>query len=241
MAIGAAVGFVGGLFGFGGALIAIPLLTTGFGFSQHTSQGTAVVMALASVSTTLVTYARNRLLPVNEGLFMAACSTVMGLVASQFVRYVPDDALHRGFGIFLVALAALVWFGHLGEDDGPAPLSTAAQAGIGSLAGALSGFFVVGGALVSVPLLERAAQYSQQRAQAMVLLMIVPASLIGLISYASAGYVRWGPALALGAGAAAVAPLGARTALAMKPRLLRRLFALVQAGAGVLLVVGNGR
>jgi hypothetical protein len=30
----------------------------------------------------------------------------------------------------------------------------------------LSGFFVVGGALVSVPLLERIAQYSRQRAQA---------------------------------------------------------------------------
>ena len=69
--------------------------------------------------------------------------------------------------------------------------------------------------------------------------MIGPASVIGLISYASAGYARWGAALALGAGAAAVAPLGARTALAMKPRLLKRLFALVQAGAGVLLVVGQ--
>lgn len=229
------------MFGIGGALIAIPLLTTGFGFSQHTSQGTALVMALAGVSATLVAYARNRLLQVYEGLFMAACSTVMGLVASQLVRYVPDEALHRGFGIFLIGLAALVWFGHLGEGDRPAPLSTAAQVGIGSLAGALSGFFVVGGALVSVPLLERAAQYSQQRAQAIVLLMIVPASVIGLISYASAGYVRWGAALALGAGAAALAPLGARTALAMKPRLLRRLFALVQAGASVLLVVGNGR
>jgi uncharacterized membrane protein YfcA len=94
------------------------------------------------------------------------------------------------------------------------------QIGIGSLAGALSGLFVVVGALVSVPLLERAAGYSQQRAQAMVLLMLVPASALAL-------------------GAVALAPFGTRTALAMKPRLLRRCFAVVQAGAGLLLVAGR--
>jgi uncharacterized membrane protein YfcA len=51
--------------------------------------------------------------------------------------------------------------------------------------------------MVSVPLLERAAGYSQQRAQAMVLLMLVPASAIGLVVYSSAGHVRWKDALAL--------------------------------------------
>ena len=68
------------------------------------------------------------------------------------------------------------------------------------MAGALSGLFVVGGALVSVPLLERVAGYSQQRAQAMVLVMLVPASAIGLVVYSSAGYVRWGEACALAGG-----------------------------------------
>jgi uncharacterized protein len=239
VAIGAAVGFAGGLFAIGGALIAIPLLTAGFGFSQHVSQGTAMVMALASASVTMVLYARKKLLRMRDGVVMTACSTALGLVSSQLVRYVADGILQRGFGVFLIVLAVIVWFGHLGEGDRTAPLSAAPQVGIGSLAGALSGFFVVGGALVSVPLLERVAQYSQQRAQAMVLLMLVPASAIGLVSYASAGYVRWGPALALTVGAVALAPLGTRVALAMKPRLLRRLFALVQAGAGVLLVVGR--
>jgi uncharacterized membrane protein YfcA len=84
--------------------------------------------------------------------------------------------LQRGFGAFLIVLAVLVWFGHLGEGDRDSPLSAPVQIGIGSLAGALSGLFVVVGALVSVPLLERAAGYSQQRAQAMVLLMLVARS-----------------------------------------------------------------
>jgi uncharacterized membrane protein YfcA len=237
--LGAAVGFAGGLFAIGGALIAIPLLTAGFGFTQHDSQGTAMVMALASASMTLVIYVRRKLLSIRDGLIMIACSTALGLASSQAVRYVNDGVLQRGFGIFLIVLAVLVWFGHLGEGDRSAPLSPRVQVGIGSLAGALSGLFVVGGALVSVPLLERAAGYSQQRAQAMVLLMLVPASAIGLVVYSSAGYVRWGDALALAVGAVALAPLGAQTALAMKPRLLRRGFALVQAGAGFLLIAGR--
>jgi hypothetical protein len=237
--LGAVVGFAGGLFAIGGALIAIPLLTAGFGFTQHDSQGTAMVMALASASVTLLIYARKKLLRVRDGLIMTACSTALGLASSQMVRYVNDRVLQRGFGAFLIVLAVLVWFGHLGEGDRDSPLSAPVQIGIGSLAGALSGLFVVGGALVSVPLLERAAGYSQQRAQAIVLLLLVPASAIGLVVYSSAGYVRWEDALALALGAVALAPLGTRTALAMKPRLLRRCFAVVQAGAGLLLLAGR--
>jgi uncharacterized membrane protein YfcA len=238
VALGAAVGFAGGLFAIGGALIAIPLLTAGFSFTQHDSQGTAMVMALASACVTLAIYMRKGLLRVRDSLLMIACSTVLGLASSQVVRYVNDGILQRSFGVFLIVLAILVWFGHLGEGDRSAPLSNRAQAGIGSLAGALSGLFVVGGALVSVPLLERVAGYSQQRAQAMVLVM-VPASAIGLVVYSSAGYVRWGEALALAGGAVALAPLGTQTALAMRPRLLRRCFAVVQGVAGLLLVTGR--
>ena len=53
VALGAVVGFAGGLFAIGGALIAIPLLSAGFGFTQHDSQGTAMVIAVASACVTL--------------------------------------------------------------------------------------------------------------------------------------------------------------------------------------------
>jgi uncharacterized membrane protein YfcA len=69
--------------------------------------------------------------------------------------------------------------------------------------------------------------------------MLVPASAIGLVVYSSAGYVQWDEALALATGAVALAPLGTRAALAMKPRVLRRSFAVVQAGAGILLIAGR--
>jgi uncharacterized membrane protein YfcA len=55
----------------------------------------------------------------------------------------------------------------------------------------------------------------------MAFLMLVPASVIGLIVYSSAGYVGWSKVLALAAGTIALAPLGSRTVLAMRPRPLR--------------------
>jgi uncharacterized protein len=237
--IGAAIGFVGGLFAIGGALIAIPVLTVAFAFSQHDAQGTTVVMALASALVTMTIYARRGLLSIRGALLMTACSAVMGLVASQLVRFVSDVALQRGFGAFLIALAAVMWLGHLGESDQDRPLSVPLQVVIGSIAGALSGFFIIGGGLVSVPLLERVARYSQQRAQATALLMLVPASALGLASYATNGFVRWSVAIPLAIGAVALAPAGTKVAIAMPSWLLSRLFSLVQAVAGVLLFVGR--
>jgi uncharacterized protein len=237
--IGAIVGFAGGLFAIGGALIAIPLLTAAFGFSQHESQGTAALMALASAAVTLTVFVRSGLVRIRDGLVMAAVSTLFGLLFSQLVRFVPDGALQRGFGILLLVLAIALWFSHLGEGSATAALPAPIQTGIGALAGALSGFFIIGGGLVTVPLLERVGGYSQQKAQAMTLLMLVPASVVGFCSYAGSGYVHWETAVPLAIGSVALAPAGAKVALALKPRLLRRLFAIVQAAAGVILIVGK--
>jgi hypothetical protein len=237
--VGAAIGFAGGLFAIGGALIAIPILGVAFSLSQHDAQGTAMLMALGSALVTMIIYARKRLLSIRGSLIMTCCSAVVGFGSAQLVRFVPDALLQRGFGAFLIALAAIVWFGHFGESDEERALPLSAQVIIGAIAGALSGFFVVGGALVSVPLLERIARYSQQRAQATVLLMLVPASALGLVSYAANDFIDWGVAVPLAIGAVALAPAGTKVAIAMRPRLLRRLFSLLQAIAGIILLVGR--
>lgn len=237
--VGAAIGFAGGLFAIGGALIAIPVLTFAFSLSQHDAQGTSLLMALASAIVTMILYARRGLLSVRGSIVMVACSSVAGLAAAQAVRYVSDGALQRGFGSLLIALAVLMWFARLGESDNAQPLPPRLQIVIGTSAGALSGLFVVGGALVAVPILERLGRYSQQRAQATALLMLVPASAFGLCVYGANGFVRWETAVPLAIGALALAPFGARVAIRMQARVLRRCFAVVQACAGLLLLVGR--
>jgi uncharacterized membrane protein YfcA len=80
-----------------------------------------MVMALASAGVTLAIYVRKGLLRVRDSLLMIACSTALGFASSQLVRYVNDGILQRSFGVFLIVLAILVWFGHLGEGDRSAP------------------------------------------------------------------------------------------------------------------------
>src|SRR6185503_20256486 len=49
LALGAALGFLGGLFGIGGGIIAIPVLSLVFGMDQHLAQGTTLVMVVPNV------------------------------------------------------------------------------------------------------------------------------------------------------------------------------------------------
>ena len=60
--LGAAMGTLGGLFGIGGGLVAIPALGVLFGLDQQLAQGTALLMVLPNVLLALWRYnQRNRI------------------------------------------------------------------------------------------------------------------------------------------------------------------------------------
>lgn len=81
-------------------------------------------------------------------------------------------------------------------------------AGIGLLAGALSGLFGVGGGTVIVPFLVLFLGFDQRRAAGTSLAAIVPIATVGVISYALHGSVAWIAALLLAAGAVVGAQIG---------------------------------
>ncbi|MDQ4213607.1 sulfite exporter TauE/SafE family protein [Microbacterium capsulatum] len=81
-------------------------------------------------------------------------------------------------------------------------------AGIGLLAGLMSGLFGVGGGTVIVPMLVLLLAYDQRLASGTSLAAVVPAALVGVISYAANGQVAWIPALILAAGAVVGAQIG---------------------------------
>lgn len=81
-------------------------------------------------------------------------------------------------------------------------------AGIGLLAGLLSGLFGVGGGTVIVPFLVLFLGFDQRLAAGTSLAAIVPIATVGVISYAVHGSVAWIPALLLAAGAVVGAQIG---------------------------------
>lgn len=66
---------------------------------------------------------------------------------------------------------------------------------LGLGAGLLSGFFGVGAGIIVTPLLVLVLHFAQKRAQATSLVMVSCAATAGLITYATASYVAWLPAL----------------------------------------------
>jgi uncharacterized membrane protein YfcA len=81
-------------------------------------------------------------------------------------------------------------------------------AGIGLLAGMLSGLFGVGGGTVIVPFLVLFLTFNQRLAAGTSLAAIVPTAAVGVISYALHDSVAWIPALLLAAGAVVGAQIG---------------------------------
>ena len=95
---------------------------------------------------------------------------------------------------------------------------------IGAIGGLLSGAFGVGGGIVMVPLLITIAGFDQRHAAAISLVAIIPAALVGSISYASAGQLDLTAAVLIAAGGVVGSLIGARLLRTLPLRWLRWLF-----------------
>ncbi len=105
---------------------------------------------------------------------------------------------------------------------------------VGFVGGLISGLLGIGGGVVMVPGLVLVLGIAQRRAHATSLTAIVPIGAIGAVLYAADGGTL-SPAFAalLAAGAVVGAPLGVRVLSGMPEGVLRAMFILVVAAAGV--------
>jgi uncharacterized protein len=237
IAAGAAIGFVGGLFAVGGALIAIPVLTLATHMSQHTAQGTAMVMAISGAAATLESYWRRGWIRLSDGWAMALCCWLTTSATAHLVAYIPDRSLAIAFGIFLIFLGLYELIKRPEQERTASTVGLVVQVPVGLVAGVLSGFFVVGGALVTVPLLRAITGMDQRRSQGLALLALVPASIVGVFQYSVAGNVNWKLGVALAIGATMFASAGAAVAARLPQQSLGRGFAIVQVLAGIALTL----
>ncbi len=98
---GIAVGFINALFGAGGGMIVVPILTKS-GLDQRESQATAVSVILPlTVITCLIYYFRGTL-DINEALRYIPLGVVGAAVGSFMLKKVPDNVLKKCFAVFLL-------------------------------------------------------------------------------------------------------------------------------------------
>jgi len=110
----------------------------------------------------------------------------------------------------------------------PVPRRTAGQVLllvlIGAIGGVLSGAFGVGGGIIMIPLLTTIARMDQRRASATSLVAIIPAAIVGAVTYGLAGHLDVVAALLIAVGGVAGTFVGTRLLRRLSLGWLRWLF-----------------
>ena len=200
---GSLVGFVLGLVGGGGSIIAVPLLlyVVGIG-SPHLAIGTSAIAVSLSALTNLVNYARKGLVKWPCALTFSAAGVVGAWGGSSLAILVSGDRLLAVFGGVMVVVGIVMALRKDAEGNPDIRLnfSTARELLpllllIGLTVGALSGFFGIGGGFLIVPGLMIATGMPISYAIGTSLVAVAIFGATTSANYALAGLVDWGIAI----------------------------------------------
>ncbi len=238
LVLGAALGTVGGLFGIGGGLIAIPVLGVLFGLDQQIAQGTALVMVVPNVMLALWRYHQRNRIELRHALPLASMGFCFAWLGSIWAVGIDAQVMRIGFVAFLVALSSynlLRMFMASAKPSAQMRYPWPWLGVLGAASGAMGGLFGVGGAVVATPVLTSLFGTTQVVAQGLSLALALPSTGVTLVTYALHQQVNWNIALPLAAGGLLSISWGVKIAHAMPERLLRGLFCAFLALCAVML------
>jgi len=249
LALGVLSGVLSGAIGVGGAIITTPGVRL-LGASAFLAVGTTLPPIVVSAVSGTVRYAREGLVDWRV-LGATAPVGVLGAVAGSLASHEVPGEGHLLMVFTAVLLVISAWrmarpSGSNGPDvertaDGRTErqYSLAVAAGVGAVAGLLSGLLGIGGGALLVPafneIMELPLKSSIATSLACVGILAVP----GTITHAALGDVDWRLAFFLTLAVLPGARLGAGLAIAAKKRRLQLTVALLLGGIGVVYGLGE--
>lgn len=227
IALGAALGTMGGLFGIGGGLIAIPALGVLFGLDQQLAQGTALVMVVPNVLLALWRYHQRNRIELRPALTLSLAGLVFAWLGSIWAVGLDAEAMRIGFVVFLVVLTVWNLVRMFTRNAPPTPELRQPWPWLGVLgsgAGVVGGLFGVGGAVVATPVLTSVFGTTQVVAQGLSLALAAPSTSITLLTYGLHQHVDWHMGIPLALGGLLSISWGVKLAHALPEKVLRSLF-----------------
>ena len=227
---GALVGFLLGLFGGGGSVLAAPLLLYAVGVRDpHIAIGTSSA-AVAAVN--LVSHARGGRVKWPCAITFGGAGLIGSFAGSSLAKLISGGALLLGFAIAMAAIAISMLGARKSEGDPDVhitPRLALRLAPLGLLAGFAAGFFGIGGGFLIVPGLMLATGMPIAYATASSLVSVALFGTATAINYGLSGLVDVRLAALLLAGGAVGGAAGVKAAanLAQRAARLRQLFALM--------------
>ncbi len=240
VAIGAAVGFFGGLFGKGGSAIATPLLA---------AVGVPPIVAVASplpatVPSTLVAYRRYRQLGIGNpdvvrtSILVGVPATIAGALATRWISgealVMVTEAVVAAIGVKLVLAPTRT---EIARDD--VAHSRARTIAVAATVGLAAGLLANAGGFLLVPLYLAVLKLPIKTALASSLAVASALALPGTIVHAALGHIDWSVTAVFALASIPLSSLGARTALRMHAHHLERVYGGGLALLGTVLLAGS--
>jgi len=240
---GSLVGFILGVIGGGGSILAVPLLVYVVGVkSPHIAIGTSSIAVALSASANLIDHARRDHVCWPVAILFAISGVAGAALGSTLGKHTDGQKLLVLFGILMVVVAVSVALKREGGSK-PQVLLDRRNApwiiGIGFVVGGLSGFFGIGGGFLVVPGLVTATSMAMIVAIGSSLVSVTAFGLTTAANYALSGLIDWRLVLLFVGGGIAGGLVGGRlaTRLASQQRALSMVFAVVVAAVGVYVIV----
>ena len=243
---GSLVGFTLGLIGSGGSILALPLLLYVVGVTDpHVAIGTSALAVAINAFANLFGHWRAGTVKWPCAAMFAISGVIGAAIGSSLGKLVGGEKLLFLFAlvIFAVGIAMLRPRDTSGDPDVRINPAIALRLGaIGLLAGAISGFFGIGGGFLIVPGIMLGSGMPIINAIGSSLFSVGAFGLTTAINYALSGLIDWpiAGAFILGGVAGGFGGMKAALRLSAEKRLLSRIFAGVLFAVGAYMAVRSG-
>ena len=228
---GLLAGVFGGMFGVGGGIFMVPLLTGWLGATQHQAHGTSLAVIGFTALAALNVYGAHGNVAWATAALVGLGSVFTARYGARLAARVSSTQLQRAFALLLLAVGIrMLWVSP--HATTPAlhggVLALALDLALGACTGLLSGFMGVGGGLIAVPAFTLLLGMPQQLAQGTSLAVILVTAPAGALEHHRLGNVLWRLVGWLAVGAVAGGVAASALIQGTPSTLLTRAFAVFQ-------------
>jgi hypothetical protein len=236
--VGAAAGFLAGLFGVGGGILIVPALVLLLDTDQRRAHGTSLAAVLPIAASSLVTYVAHDNVDWAVAVFLAIGAVGGAVLGTKLLAVLPRRALAYAFaGLLLASAIRLFVDTEAGERSDLTGWTALALVVIGFAVGVLAGLLGVGGGVFMVPVMILLFGISPKVAKGTSLAVIIPTSVVGTWRNRATHNADLAMAAVLGVAGIASAALGGVVAHAMSDETSNVLFAVLLSVVAVRMVL----
>ena len=226
--LGFAAGILGSMIGLGGGIIVVPVLTF-LGFLPTTAASNSLFAALSNAIASTISYSKQKRIEYSLGIKLGLLS-IPGTILGAFLSTDVTPGIFKIlFGLVLISSAAYIFLRKKFESKEKILSKQMIVFAIGAsfFAGIISSFFGIGGGTVFVPLMVVGMGMAMKKAAPTSQLILLFASLSGVITHSLLGHPDFLQAGFLAIGSFIGGLVGARLSLDVKERYLQILVSVV--------------